>query len=203
ASGELSSTRLRGRVNSRPFSTRPSPIAKATVPRPKTNTAASTSALRRTADMTNPSMAAPNPLAAVTTPARTRRRRFASGDSRNFSICGRTSSATRFKSRVSSTSRIFWATARPISSRAEIADAVIESGLSRLTRTERKSVPQARQYWLAWRSSDPQLGQNMISGLYGDARARVHKTSPQQVLEYQLQLGLSSPPQKTQLKLVL
>src|SRR5205807_6344562 len=54
-----------------------------------------------------------------------------------------------------------------------MAEAVIESGLSRLTRTGRKSVPQARQYWLAWRSSDPQLGQNIISALYGDMDSRV------------------------------
>src|SRR5207247_7640483 len=93
------------------------------------------------------------------------------------SVWEKTSSATWLRWRESSTSRIFSATARPISSRADTAEAVIESGRSILTRTGRKSVPQARQYWLAWRSSDPQLGQNMISGLYGDMDSRVQSKS--------------------------
>ncbi|HET9786226.1 MAG TPA: hypothetical protein VFP47_03780, partial [Pyrinomonadaceae bacterium] len=57
--------------------------------------------------------------------------------------------------------RILSAIARPIWSRAEIADSVIASGLSMVTRTARKSQPQARQYWLSCLSSDPQAGQNM------------------------------------------
>ena len=61
---------------------------------------------------------APRPEAAVIVPVRARRRRFSAGDSRNFSICGNTSSATRFRSCVLSTSRILSATARPICSRA-------------------------------------------------------------------------------------
>ena len=36
---------------------------------------------------------APKPIAAVITPARIRRKRLSSGDSRNFSNCGNTSSA--------------------------------------------------------------------------------------------------------------
>jgi hypothetical protein len=70
---------------------------------------------------------------------------FSAGDSRNFSISGSTFSATFLNSEAEFTSRIFEAKARPISSRAETAEAVILSGLSSTILVERKSVPHARQ----------------------------------------------------------
>jgi len=108
---------------------------------------------------------APRPIAAVIIPARILRRRFSSGDSRNFSKCGRTSSATFFNSFAVLICRILSATAMPMFSRAEIADCVMASGFSSEFRTTRRSVPQARQNWLSCRSSEPQDGQYM-SGDY-------------------------------------
>src|SRR4029079_3986870 len=75
--------------------------------------------------------------------------------------CGRTSSAIRLRSLLESSSRILSANALLICSRAVMAEAVSASGRSRLVRTTRKSVPQARQNWLSWRSSEPQEGQYM------------------------------------------
>ena len=85
----------------------------------------------------------PNQTAATMVPFRTRRRRFSSGDSRNFSISGKTSSATFFSSEAEWVSRILAAIARPISSRAETAEAVIVSGLSRVKRTARNEIKNA------------------------------------------------------------
>src|ERR1041385_5903837 len=102
---------------------------------------------------------APRPIAAVTMPERMRRKRFSSGDSRNFSKCGNTASATRSRSFAELIWRILSATAMPMCLRAEIADCVTASGFSSELRTMRRSVPQARQNWLFCLSSDPQDGQ--------------------------------------------
>src|ERR1051325_910023 len=104
---------------------------------------------------------APKPMAAVMTPARILRKRFSSGDSRNFSNGGRISSATFSRSFAELICRILSATAIPMCSRADTADCVIASGFSSELRTMRKSVPQARQNWLSCRSSEPQDGQYM------------------------------------------
>src|SRR4029077_4329519 len=105
------------------------------------------------------------------------------GDSRNFSICGRMSSATCLSSREPSISRIFSAITRVISSRAETAEAVIVSGRSSPRRTPPRSVPQARQYWLTCRSSEPQVGQYIVQGYTGcsDAKFLVSAKETQEV----------------------
>src|SRR5205809_2494156 len=48
----------------------------------------------------------------------------------------------------------------------------------------RRSVPQARQNWLAWRSSDPQVGQNIVSHSYGSDRKSTRLNSSHGYISY-------------------
>ena len=149
-----------GTVNNRPLMITPMPTRNVTRAGVRNGKKSTLSRARRSV-----TIVAPSPIADVMTPARILRKRFSAGDSRNFSKCGITSSATRLRSFDELICRILSATAIPMVSRAEIADCVIASGFSSEFRTTRKSVPQARQNWLSWRSSEPQDGQYM-SGNY-------------------------------------
>ena len=171
ASTVLPGNSFLGRVKRSPLRTIPSPTRNVIMPGP---THGVTSGL--SAAMMIVTIIQPRPTVAVITPARIRRKRFSSGDSQNFSKCGKTSSATCSRSLPESSSRILSAKALLICSRAETAEAVMASGRSRVLRTRRRSVPHARQYWLSCLSSEPQDGQYIRSDYTAGGRGSSYKS---------------------------
>src|SRR5438046_848290 len=91
--------------------------------------------------MTRQNRITPNPLAAVMMPSRKYRKRRSSGDSRNFSTRGSTSSTTSLRSSAVSRSLILAAMACAISLRSVMAEQVISMGLGHLAVAEDFRVP--------------------------------------------------------------
>src|SRR5262252_1859139 len=143
------SNALTGTVNQRALIIRPSPTRNATSPPPAAIRVNiwSLAVLVNVPSRKNESITA-KPTAALITPSRNCLIRRSSGDSRNFSTLGSTSSTTCLRSPSFLISRIRSAMARPISSRALAAEVVMVSGRCNAVRTRCSSPPQERQNWL-------------------------------------------------------
>jgi len=115
ASSEAPGSSLRGTVKRSPLIINPSPTRKVISPGVTNGIKSGLSAAMIIAIIESP-----KPTVAVITPPLTLRRRFSAGDSKNFSSCGNTSSATCSSSFPVSNSLILSAKAWLICSRAEL-----------------------------------------------------------------------------------